>query len=293
MPRMKNFCTVAILFPLLVFINQVNADPIIGVSARTQFFQGSALRSFVEVSREASGGQELHVIQAPIIFGYNPLTDMVVNVVVPYVNKEFKDQTGKRFGASGVADISISGKYRFYREDVPRGSTQFAVLGGLELPTGDTTKRKDGIRLPRPLQLGSGGVDPSVGIAASWISAFHSLDGGVQFKYNARHSGFRFGTVTRYDLSYAYGTYPKWPVENAQLSFLLELNGEHRERNLSGSNKVRASGGDTIFLSPGIQYIFLDNVLVEASFQYPIIDRVNSQQLNQDYRFLLGFRVAF
>jgi hypothetical protein len=289
----KSIYVLASPFVLLVLVFQVNGDPIQGVSPRTQFFSGSAIRSFVMVAREARGDEHLHVVQIPTIVGYNFTTDAVANLVVPYVIKEFKDRNKRHFDARGVGDISILGKYRLYREDVPRGSTQMALFGGLELPTGNTTKRKDGVKLPRPLQLGSGGANPSFGIAAGWLSAFHDLEGGVQFKYNSRHSGFRSGTVTNYDLAYGYHLYPGWPIENAQLSLLLEFNGEHRERNISGRSKVRNSGGDTIFFSPGIQYIFLDNALVETSFQLPVLDQTNGRQLNKDYRVLFGFRIIF
>ena len=290
---MKLPYVIATLVFVLVLVAKADADPIQGVSARTQFFSGTALRSFVKISREANGDQNLHVIQIPTILGYNLATDAVVNVIVPYLIKEMKTPDKRHLDARGVGDISLTGKYRFYREDVPRGSTQFSLLGGLELPTGSTTKRKDGIKLPRPLQLGSGGIDPSFGLAGSWITAFHAVEGGIQFKYNSRHDGFRFGTVANYDFAYAYQVYPKWPIENSQLSFLLEFNGEHRERNFLGGSKVSASGGDTIFLSPGIQYIFIDNALLETSVQFPVLDRVNGRQLHQDYRFLFGFRFLY
>jgi len=77
------------------------------------------------------------------------------------------------------------------------------------------------------------------------------------------------------------------------LNLLLEFNGEHREPGTNRSGKLPNSGGDTIFLSPGIQYILFDNALVEASFQYPVVDQENGKQLDQDYRVLFGFRVLF
>ena len=271
----------------------LEAAPIQGLSPRTQFFLGTALRSFVKVSRVANGDDQLHVVQIPTILNYNLVTDAVATLVVPYVIKERRLPSKRHLETRGIGDIKLIGKYRFYREDSPLGSNQMSLSAGLELPTGDTTKRKNGIKLPRPLQLGSGGVDPFFAYAAGWISGHHALEGGVQVKYNARHSGFRFGVTSNYDLSYAYRIFPGWPVPNAQLNFLLELNGEHRERNESGSSKVRASGGDTVFLSPGIQYILFNNALLETSFQFPVLDRVNGKQLHQDYRVLFGFRVLF
>ncbi|MCZ6622940.1 MAG: transporter [Deltaproteobacteria bacterium] len=277
----------------LALASHAEAAPIQGQTPRTKFFLGTALRSFVKVSHAANGNAERHVVQIPTILNYNLATDAVVTLVVPYVIKEFRLRDKTHQDVRGVGDIRIIGKYRFYRDDFPRGSKQMAFSAGLELPTGSTTKKKDGVKLPRPRQLGSGGVDPLFGFAGGWISAYHAVEGGVQFKYNSRHDGFRFGPVLNYDLAYAYSIYPKWPIENAQLNLLLEFNGEHRERNKSGSSKVRASGGDTIFLSPGIQFILFDNALVETSFQFPVLDQVNGKQLYQDYRVLFGFRILF
>lgn len=39
--------------------------------------------------------------------------------------------------------------------------------------------------------------------------------------------------------------------------------------------------------------LFLNNALVETSFQVPVLDRVNGNQLHQDYRALFGFRILF
>jgi len=245
------------------------------------------------VARASDGGERLQVIQIPTILNYNLATDAVITLAVPYVIKERKLVDGSHQSARGVGDIRLFGKYRFYRDDFPRGSKQMAATFGLELPTGATNKTKDGVKLPPPLQLGSGSVDPFFNVAAGWITAFHTVEGGVQFKYNSSHDGFRFGPVLNYDLSYSYSIYPGWPIPNAQLNLLLEFNGEHREPSTNDSGKVRNSGGDTIFLSPGIQYILLDNALLEASFQYPVVDQENGKQLNQDYRVLFGFRVLF
>ena len=271
----------------------LEAAPIQGITPRTQFFLGTAVRSFVKVSRASDGDERLHLVQIPTILNYNLATDAVITLAVPYVIKEKKLVDGSHQSARGVGDIRLFGKYRFYRDDFPRGSKQMALGFGLELPTGATNKTKDGIKLSPPLQLGSGSVDPFFNLAAGWITAFHSVEGGMQFKYNSTHDGFRFGPVLRYDVSYSYSIYPAWPVPNAQLNFLLEFNGEHREPSADGSGKINNSGGDTIFISPGIQYILLDNALLEASFQYPVVDQENGKQLSQDYRVLFGFRVLF
>ena len=159
----------------LALASHADAAPIQGQTPRTQFFLGTALRSFVKVSHAANGNAERHVVQIPTILNYNLATDAVATLVVPYVIKEFRLSDKSHQDTRGVGDIRIIGKYRFYRDDFPRGSKQMAFSAGLELPTGSTTKRKDGVKLPRPRQLGSGSVDPLFGFAAGWISAYHAV----------------------------------------------------------------------------------------------------------------------
>jgi len=58
-------------------------------------------------------------------------------------------------------------KYRFYRRDSQRGTTQASVPAGPKLPTGRTDlKGTNGVLLPATLQPGSGSTDLFVG--ANW-----------------------------------------------------------------------------------------------------------------------------
>lgn len=75
------------------------------------------------------------------------------------------------FGAEedlGLGDLMVLAKYRFYRRDSPRGTTQASVTLGPKLPTGRTNLTgRTGLLLPAGLQPGSGSTDLS--LAASWI----------------------------------------------------------------------------------------------------------------------------
>ncbi len=201
---MKNLGKVTMVTFLLASLlpGFLEAAPIQGITPRTQFFLGTAVRSFVKVLRASDGDERFQLVQIPTILNFNLATDAVITLAVPYVIKEKKLGDGSYQSARGVGDIRLFGKYRFYRDDFPRGSKQMALGFGLELPTGATNKTKEGMKLPPPLQLGSGSVDPFFNFAAGWITAFHSVEGGVQFKYNSPHDGFRFGPVLRYDVSY-------------------------------------------------------------------------------------------
>ena len=56
--------------------------------------------------------------------------------------------------------------------------------------------------------------------------------------------------------------------------------------------EVANSGGHTLFLSPGIQYVS-QRVVYEFSFQQPVLQDLNKNQLETDYKLALSARVQF
>src|SRR4029077_12400466 len=86
-----------------------------------------------------------------------------VNLVVPIVTNDFK-MTGTSaeptVGGTGLGDIMLLVKYRFFRRDSKRGTTQASVTIGPKFPSGATSLTDTrGNRLPASLQPGSGSTD--------------------------------------------------------------------------------------------------------------------------------------
>lgn len=96
--------------------------------------------------------------------------DFDLTVLVPVVTNHFEISYANGNSVSGgtrLGDAMVLMKYRFYRRDSKRGTTQASVTLGPKLPTGrtDLTDR-NGERLPASLQPGSGSTDFFV--AANW-----------------------------------------------------------------------------------------------------------------------------
>ena len=266
------------------------AAPIFGASPRTQFFLGTALRSFGQFQKSSGGGKELKVWTAPAIFSYALVTDATLNLVVPYQRRHLETPEGD-FDADGIGDITLFGKYTFYRRDLPFGRDQLAVIGGLELPSGSTSKGP-GLTAAPPLQLGSGGVDGIVGVAAGTTRSWYSIEAALRGKINSEAKDFRFGNVLLYDLYLAYQTYPEWPTPPAQLNLSVEFNGRTFGDNEIDGKDVN-TGGTVLFISPGIQYIVTGNLLFETGVQIPIVTDFPGGALEPDYTVLFGFRYLF
>lgn len=98
-------------------------------------------------------------------WGFHP--DFDLSILVPIVTDHFRVPDTPTSGGTGFSDATALVKYRFYRQDSERGTTQASVTGGLKFPTGRTDLRSsDGALLPATLQPGSGSTD--FFIAANW-----------------------------------------------------------------------------------------------------------------------------
>jgi hypothetical protein len=100
-------------------------------------------------------------------WGFHPNFDLTV--LVPVVTNHFnaKRPGATDVGGTGIGDVMALIKYRFYRRDSERGTTQASVTLGPKLPAGQThLVDANGGRLPASLQPGSGSAD--LFLALNW-----------------------------------------------------------------------------------------------------------------------------
>ena len=98
-------------------------------------------------------------------WGFHP--DFDLTVLVPLVTNHFSAPGVATVGGTGLGDAMLLLKYRFYRRDSTRGTTQASLTAGPKLPTGLTSLTSpDGAVLPAALQPGSGSTDAF--LAANW-----------------------------------------------------------------------------------------------------------------------------
>ena len=104
--------------------------------------------------------------EADFNFTWGFYRDCDLSVLIPLITNHF-DMTGTSVAGTGLGDAMVLVKYRFYRRDSPRGTTQASVTLGPKLPTGQTQlSDRSGNRLPAGLQPGTGSTD--LFLAANW-----------------------------------------------------------------------------------------------------------------------------
>jgi len=98
-------------------------------------------------------------------WGLHPNFD--VTVLVPIITNNFQAVNAPVVGGTGLGDTMVLVKYRFYRRDSERGTTQASITLGPKLPTGRTdVSSVNGTLLPASLQPGSGSTD--LFVAGNW-----------------------------------------------------------------------------------------------------------------------------
>jgi hypothetical protein len=110
----------------------------------------------------------------------------------------------------------------------------------------------------------------------------------------ASDGSFSFGATTRYNV--AVGLRFPFYVETIRtktLQFYLEWNGSITARSTQDGTALTNSGGHVAYLSPGVQWVVLPQLLIEGSVQIPVIQDHNGTQPDFGVRPALGARFLF
>ncbi len=220
---------------------------------------------------------------SPLVLPYNVTTTFQLGAITPLVTRSLTMDAGDE-SSSGLGDMSIFAKKLLVQVDGKGETFRVAIKGTLKLPTGRQTSA---------LPLGTGSTDYGASLVAGWLKGRLGLYGETIWFLNTSNGDLDYGNRFAYNLALGFrlspAAYRRYP--SPQLNFFLELNGSTVQRSRFGGLENPDSGGDLLFLSPGLQYVGGRKWLVEASLQLPLRDRPNGTQLGTDWTFSTGVRV--
>lgn len=211
--------------------------------------------------------------------------------------------------SDGASDLTLLGKYRLYADDTFAPTRQFSTLFGLSIPTGGIERKftrnpvagQNGTILPFGMQLGSGTVDPIIGLTYQastdpyWYGANAQLEAHVYDNDQGYHRGQEF----RYDLYLMKQIHSK-VVLQAQLNGKYEGRFSDEPYNGRILGEGHAGGNpNNPFLSPlfdphnygghwlnatfGFQFQPVPLHVVELTGSIPIYQDLNGPQLRNDF----------
>ncbi len=241
--------------------------------------------------------REVEVLGAISVLGLGVTGDLAVFGVLPYLDKELSVTMGDERvtrNTKGIGDARLFGRYTIFKNNFPGGSFRVAPFAGVELPTGDDDDRDSLGPLPATLQLGSGSWDPFAGIVVTYQTLAFQIDVSAGYKHNTEANNFEFGDEARFDASLQYRLWPR-KLGGGVPGFLygvVEANLIHKAKNEVNGTTDGNSGGTTLFIAPGLQYV-TKRWILEAIVQLPAFQDLNGSALEDDFIVRAGLRMNF
>ncbi len=180
----------------------------------------------------------------------------------------------------GWGDTLLLGRYRFYND----GTHQWAGILGLLMPTGKITNKTDnGEILGTHNQPGSGAYTVQFGTAYSGhLSEKLAVDADWIYRVNGPGANnFRGGNSWQADVAVSYD-------HHSRFTPVLELNGIFFKKDVENDETKKNSGGDVIYLSPGLNMDVTRSVGLYGNFSYPIYQNLGGISNDEKYRWSLG-----
>ncbi len=231
------------------------------------------------------------------VLGYGVNSKLALFGALPYLNNELKATTGGQRvtrRATGFGDLTVFGRYTVVQRDQPGRNFRVAPFFGVTAPTGEDDETDALGRLPPSVQVGSGSWDPLVGVVATYQTLRYQVDGQFSFRANNKANDFEAGDVIRLDGSLQYRLRPR-ELTGGVPGFLygvIEANLIHRDKNRVDGGTDPNSGGTTLFLTPGVQYI-TKRWIVEGAVQIPVSQDLNGTALENDFIARVSVRFNF
>jgi hypothetical protein len=220
-----------------------------------------------------------------------------VSAVLPVVDRNHThihnhqgEQLMENWDFTKVGDVRVLGRRQWSSENRDALRVDFyGVTFGLKLPTGATDVRNaEGELAERSLQPGSGTTDlllgayfsRQLGSGSSWFT-----DLQMQQPLNS-YSEYKPGLRVGWDLGYRYGASDK-------LTLMIQLNALYKDRDQGLEAEPEDSGGNFLYVSPGLSYVITKNVQLYGFVQLPLYQYVNGVQLTADWAAVAGISVRF
>jgi len=202
--------------------------------------------------------------------------------------------------SAGMGDVSLMGRYTFLKHENPETTDVLAGLAGIKFPTGKTDKMTadNADYLDSHLQPGTGSTDYLLGLSFTHslnrLSLSANLLGTIPGKGKFGNTTHQFGNALNYDISGKYRMLPEaFEPQQPQIFASLGLSGEAREKEKTDNTVDPDSGGNTVYLTPGLQLVLAPHWVVEISYLHAVYHRLNGTQLGETFKVVSGVTYLF
>lgn len=257
-----------IVLLLFIFLNVQLSwahDPVFSPGPHVLFKKGVEIHTILNTDKQGNS----RINQQTLAIKYGITGDWVVGLELP--NKQISNNTTSN---SGLADVVLSTKYRFYRKDSLGEQYSAAVFARVKLDTSNSV-------------VATNSTDALIGLTYGYESLKWYRWASVRYRINQNVQNLKRGNRLFVDVAGGYR--PKVnDYRKPDTVVILELNGELMSQNQFNGNNIINSGGNQWFVSPGVMWT-LRNFAIKAGVQVPVISNLNGYQQDTDYRAFVEF----
>jgi outer membrane putative beta-barrel porin/alpha-amylase len=218
---------------------------------------------------------------------YGLIDNVELKLKVPYfTDYDLARPPKASIGNDGFGDVMLHGRYQFLSPK--RGDDVFLFGGiGLKMPTGETGSQTNGTLDPPTMQVGSGSWDPILDLGITKAMGSLKLNGFVSYTMTTEgDNDYQWGDQLLTDVSAVYAL-------NKHFDFELEINGIWKDQNENKGVEVGNTGGDQIYLTPGVHFKFMKKSHLAIGVPITIYRDLHGPQLSEDYRVVAKLAFVF
>ncbi|WNG47241.1 transporter [Archangium minus] len=216
--------------------------------------------------QQAVDAVSLRELRMDLSVAYAPLSWLFLSATLPLQTRAVRDVSLARETAWGVGDMEISAKAFVFRDREFSPDHLFGVLVGARLPTSTTVRDANGRQLSLDAQLGTGSLDPLLGLSYSTFRADWSFFASATGYLPTRgREGFRAGPSLRTTLAAQYQPDPRWALHLALDGLLDGASDTHGVRDPVGSGVIA-------YLSPDVLFSPATDVVMSLGVRVPVLN---------------------
>jgi hypothetical protein len=217
---------------------------------------------------------------------YNLTEDLSFAVQAPFVRKQISDSNLARQEAEGFGDVDLIGRWTLYREGGISGRHLAGLRFGLRLPTTEQVRDGNGDKLDIDVQPDAGATVPNLG---GWYAYFRFpwfvTATATYFSFGDGHQDFSPGDAFVASALGQYGI-------GQALALQLGVDARHARKNRFSGVTDEDSGGTLAMAFGGVAVRVLDELVISAGVQLPLINDLNGFQ-EEDPVYRLGLAYDF
>jgi hypothetical protein len=272
--------------------------PIRTTSPGLTVYKGGAIATEYSFTRQHLGPLKVDHHTLQLALSYTPTPTLQLEANIPFSSTSF--ERGLDSGSDhGFGNITLWGKYRFYRALETWGDRQAAVRVGVELPIGKKDAPSE-TALPvesfirQQLTPINGGLSLHTDVTYSQAKGRFIYGANIEGILRSERDGYRLGHEIRINTDFEYLLLPlKYRSPTKELFTILETTFIHKGQGQISGLKVPGSTSTEFYLEPGLQYVATSRLVFEASYQIPVVRNIGPVVLRTDQNILLRMKYLY